>query len=68
MTIAALAVVTVSSVFLFVYGANLAFISARALKLPRTRPGPRLPKGPLPLVAVNPLFKSSFTPLFKLSF
>src|SRR5207244_3818547 len=52
-TIVALAVVTVSSVFLFVYGANLVFISLRALKLPRPSPKQQLAPGPLPLVAVQ---------------
>ena len=44
MTIAALAVVTVSSVFLFVYGANVVFISLRALRADKSeaRDDPRV--------------------------
>jgi cellulose synthase/poly-beta-1,6-N-acetylglucosamine synthase-like glycosyltransferase len=55
MTVAALAVVTVSSVLLFVYGANLLFVSLRALKLPPLQKGgPRLASAPAaPRVAVQ---------------
>jgi cellulose synthase/poly-beta-1,6-N-acetylglucosamine synthase-like glycosyltransferase len=60
-TVAALSVVTVSSVLLFFYGANLVWISLRALKLPRESQHRRLGPGPVPLVAVQlPIYNERY--------